>query len=795
MPMKLTSSIITTPYEKVLQIIKEAKSFINMMSKNQTKLIRNLEWVIKVITSHSLYRYELKENEMIEKYSKENPNFKQFVDFVYEYNEEVIEMNKKKNMINTQSRKISNDLLTIPSFKLKRNNLNSFKSNTPNRRNIKNNFNNKLSNDNLIINSFKRKESNPNYKNYNIFNNLNNQIINSPIRKSTEIFTEKTKKEKNYLFSSFYSQNSIKEKDNRPLSQNSKIQKPKFENSFNYIETCIQNANFSPKKILEKDFNIFELKKIIGHTNILPLMGKTILESFGLVDNSIIQINKLDNFLFSITKEYLTTTLYHNSMHGADVTQTICLYFLNSNAEEICQTNVLDLLSILIASLGHDIGHPGLNNNFQINALTDMALTYNDISCLENFHVSKLFKLIKKDENNIFEKLNITDFKTIRKRMISEILATDMANHGKVMSVIKSRIPDEILDGNKNNIKFELLSKNPKTQFEEQQSLLDFFIHSADLAHNTKLFKISIQWVELLSNEFWLQGDKEKNLKLPVSFLCDRIGCNVPNSQIGFIKGFILPTFEVLVTMFPSLSYTVDNAKINIGEWQKLFEEKRMTGWTPRGEKNDESQSDIKNFIDCDISDNDNNDNDNNNTDINIGNNNSNSNNINDINNNNEKNYNFDDEDTENGISKNEINSTINSNNNNFKNVSYSNSIVNNNEKKRHLHHNSENGGNLLFNDISNKIEKNLTFSIPKKKNTKSILKRTQNKLQYCKTNSNINTNNNCYFVSNSNNINNNNYNINININQNVSPFKLNDIKKSLTSKLINPKMEQIKKK
>ena len=776
--MKLTSSIITTPYERVLQIIKEAKSFINMMSKNQTKLIRNLEWVIKVITSHSLYRYELKDNEMIDKYSKENPNFKQFVDFVYEYNEEVIEMNKKKNMINTQSRKISNDLLSIPSFKLKRNNLNSFKSNTPVRRNKISN--NKLNNDNLTINSIKGKKKNPNYKNYNSFNN-NQNFINSPSRKSTENFTAKTKKEKNYLFSSFYSQNSLKEKENRPLSQNSKIQKLKFENSFNYIETCIQNANFSPKKILEKDFNIFELKKIIGHTNILPLMGKTILETFGLVDNSIISINKLDTFLFSVTKEYFTTTLYHNSMHGADVTQTVCLFFLNSNAEEICQTNVLDLLSILIASLGHDIGHPGLNNNFQINALTDMALTYNDISCLENFHVSKLFKLIKKDENNIFEKLNITDFKTIRKRMISEILATDMANHGKVMSVIKSRIPDEILDGNKNNIKFELLSKNPKTQFEEQQSLLDFFIHSADLAHNTKLFKISIQWVELLSNEFWLQGDKEKNMNLPVSFLCDRIGCNIPNSQIGFIKGFILPTFEVLITMFPTLNYTVDNAKINIGEWQKLFEEKRTTGWTPRKEKNEENENndnnEHNNFIDCDISDNDNN--------------------INDININdnitNDNNDNFEDDDTENGISRNEINSTINSNNTNFKNASYNNSINNNNENKRHLHHNSENGGNLLINDIGNKIEKNLTFSIPKKKNTKSILKRTQNKLQYCKTNSN--TNNNCHFISNSNNINNNNFNINININQNVSPFKLYDIKKSFTTKLINPTLDTIKKK
>ena len=62
----------------------------------------------------------------------------------------------------------------------------------------------------------------------------------------------------------------------------------------------------------------------------------------------------------------------------------------------------------------------------------------------------------------------------------------------------------EIIHFEEKNTYLEILkslTKNPKTKFEEQQILLDYFIHSADLAHNTKLFKISIQWVELLSNE------------------------------------------------------------------------------------------------------------------------------------------------------------------------------------------------------------------------------------------------------------------------------------------------------
>jgi hypothetical protein len=339
---------------------------------------------------------------------------------------------------------------------------------------------------------------------------------------------------------------------------------------------------------MEKEFNLFDLEKKVGHQNVLPIMGRTMLDSFGLIDEKIMPIDKLDPFLYSVTKQYLTTTLYHNSLHGADITQTICLFFNNSNAEEVCHTQAIDLLSIIIAGLGHDLGHPGLTNTFQINSSSEMAITYNDSSCLENFHLAKLFKTIRKDETNIFEKLSLQDYKKIRKRMISEILATDMAIHGKVLNNIRSKIPDYLLqEKNENNAnklkKFELITdlKNEETTSEEKQALLDYFIHSADLGHNTKKFKISLRWVELLSREFWLQGDREKKMNLTVSFLCDRDSTNVPKSQVGFIGGFIIPTYNYLVVMFPTLSYTVQNAKDNLNRWQKLSDEGRKKGWSP----------------------------------------------------------------------------------------------------------------------------------------------------------------------------------------------------------------------
>jgi hypothetical protein len=656
-------NIIKTPYEKVLSIIQETLKTLNLANKAQSKLFTELQWVIKIIKSHLLYSYEIKEKTYVAELSKNDPDFKQFVDFVTEYNEQVIEMNRKNNFIN-------NELLQKPSFKLKRQyitnnqkifNLSNKRSNsndinknqkekitinclkkvmkqsylnkTPNHNNeliinINDNriFNNQLvnhnlnnsNNSNLIASGIyknsnymnRNKINNGLFNNYNSFsiknaqnNSRNKQITSLNMLKqfNSNLSNEKNNSTINYLnkINKFLNKNTNFQKVNNSNKHITSLNPKKLLNennqktsemdslekySYIYIDHLLKQYNYDTKHITEKDFNIFELKKIVGQSNVLPLMGRVILETFGLKDDKIINVSKLETFLNTVSSQYLTTTLYHNNMHGADVTQTISLFFLNSNAEKMFQTTVLDLLSIFIAALGHDLGHPGLTNNFHVNASTELAITYNDASCLENFHCCKLFTILKKDETNIFEKLTVNDYKDIRKRMISEILATDMFYHKKVMTMIQSQLPQI------KNDKFEF-TDDKDTMKKEQQSLLDFFIHSADLAHNTKLFNISLKWVELLSEEFWLQGDKEKSMGLTVSFLCDRKDTNVPSSQVNFIRGFILPTFDVLIKIFPTLSYTVENANNNINEWQKLVDAHRLKGWTPRNINNEENKN------------------------------------------------------------------------------------------------------------------------------------------------------------------------------------------------------------
>ena len=58
---------------------------------------------------------------------------------------------------------------------------------------------------------------------------------------------------------------------------------------------------------------------------------------------------------------------------------------------------------------------------------------------LENYHISQAFKVMIKPECNLLSEFTPEEYRTIRRRIIECVLATDMANHSKHSYALKSK--------------------------------------------------------------------------------------------------------------------------------------------------------------------------------------------------------------------------------------------------------------------------------------------------------------------------------------------------------------------
>jgi len=344
------------------------------------------------------------------------------------------------------------------------------------------------------------------------------------------------------------------------------------------------------KKFESNDFDVFEYAEACGRENVLINISDYLFEKNSLY--VFISKKRFETFIDKIRLGYDYLLPYHNDLHAVDVLQTCSIFMKYLDLIESFQLTFLDVCGFLIAAIIHDFKHPGLNNSFQINKKTKLANKYNDVSVLENYHVSAAFKIISKPNSNIFKDLQVEEYRVVRKRIVECVLATDMAKHTKAQTSLRMKLDslkrmeqdkdNEICysdmnvekmneKGKKKNLLLENLVNNldVDNKFDRQQEILNFLIHSADISNPTKPFSICKVWTELVMEEFFLQGDLEKKKGLPVSFLCDRYTTNIPKSQIAFISNIAMPNFKILAMLSDNCNIFFDNLITNIENWKK----------------------------------------------------------------------------------------------------------------------------------------------------------------------------------------------------------------------------------
>jgi len=282
---------------------------------------------------------------------------------------------------------------------------------------------------------------------------------------------------------------------------------------------------------------------------------QTVLHGFvlwhDLLEEFQIPRHSLCCWINAIATQYLKVP-YHNWQHAFDVFQFTCLGLWEGGA---CQFfNYDDLLALLLATIAHDVGHEGTNNAFLVKTGHRIAMTYNDISPLENMHASKCFETLHKPGFNFLETLPSEQVSGIRRSVIDAILATDMAHHFEFVDRFTARVSAKESQPFAPAMPSDMDEAASAT---DRRMLMQAFIHMSDLGHCCRPWQVHKHAVMRLEEEFFQQGDRERELGVDIMPLMNRHSDSAAVAQDFFlekmVKPLLLPFCHFLSSEFSDL--------------------------------------------------------------------------------------------------------------------------------------------------------------------------------------------------------------------------------------------------
>uniref|UniRef100_A0A7N6A3F2 Phosphodiesterase n=1 Tax=Anabas testudineus TaxID=64144 RepID=A0A7N6A3F2_ANATE len=278
--------------------------------------------------------------------------------------------------------------------------------------------------------------------------------------------------------------------------------------------------------------NIFRVAEFSNNRPLSCIMY-AIFQERDLLKTFRIPVDTFVTYVMTLEDHYHANVAYHNSLHAADVTQSTHV-LLSTPALDAVFTD-LEILAALFAAAIHDVDHPGVSNQFLINTNSELALMYNDESVLENHHLAVGFKLLHEENCDIFQNLSKRQRQSLRKLVIDMVLATDMSKHMSLLADLKTMVETK---------KVTSSGVLMLDHYTDRIQVLRNMVHCADLSNPTKPLAVYRQWTERIMEEFFRQGDKERERGMEISPMCDKHTASVEKSQVGFIDYIVHPLWE-----------------------------------------------------------------------------------------------------------------------------------------------------------------------------------------------------------------------------------------------------------
>lgn len=266
-----------------------------------------------------------------------------------------------------------------------------------------------------------------------------------------------------------------------------------------------------------------------------------------LVETFHIDFDVLCRWLLSVKKNYRDVT-YHNWRHAFNVGQM--MYSILHATRWWEHLGSIECLALMIACLCHDLDHRGTNNSFQMKIHSPIAQLYST-STMEHHHFDQCLMIL----NSLQLLSNLTPEQHSRViRVLEEaILATDLAIY------FKKRVDF-----------FKIASDGLNWKREEhKESVRGMLMTVCDLAAITKPWDVEKRIAELVSAEFFEQGDLEREtLNVTPMDIMDRTKAEkLPIMQINFIDSICLPIYEAFADLSENLQPLLDGVKQNRDHW------------------------------------------------------------------------------------------------------------------------------------------------------------------------------------------------------------------------------------
>jgi hypothetical protein len=120
----------------------------------------------------------------------------------------------------------------------------------------------------------------------------------------------------------------------------------------------------------------------------------------------------LQAFVSAVRSKYHDNP-FHNFFHAFSVLHAVFMMLIHTQAGSLLTK--LDVFATLVAAFCHDIDHPGHNNAYEVNSVSELALRHNDDAVLERHHAHTAFTVILSNSCDLFGSLSREDRITARK--------------------------------------------------------------------------------------------------------------------------------------------------------------------------------------------------------------------------------------------------------------------------------------------------------------------------------------------------------------------------------------------